>query len=126
MALLAGIVSFEDDTFGSASAEFRSIPVNYATKFFLYLGEVQSKQVNHRRLKPFYTYRGVECFLATYDEFITVFSVECDRDGDLKITVMFAGERGQPARCGPFLWDGWDYDALRAEVIHPRAAVWFA
>jgi hypothetical protein len=54
-----------------------------------------------------------------------VFSIETDGDADIKITIMFAGEFGKRVAMPLWSWDGSDYDALRSQVIHPRASVWF-
>src|ERR1700730_2469933 len=112
----AGIVGFEDARLGNATDELRNISEECAMSFLLYLQKVHQRQINDRKLKPFYTYHSVECFLAKMGDCIAVFAVEHD-DDDLKVSVMFAGVHGRSMKCGNFLWDGFDYDALRTDVI---------
>jgi hypothetical protein len=54
-----------------------------------------------------------------------VFAVEQHLFGDLKVSVMFAGLHGQPVNGTTWSWDGYDYVALRTQILDPRASVWF-
>jgi hypothetical protein len=121
----ANIVTFEHDELGDACDELEALGLRFAEQLLVYLQKVQSKKVDHRTLNPFVTYEGVEMFLAGFGNEFAVFAVEIDALGDLKVSIMFAGQRNVPVAAGKFLWDGFDYDALRANVIIRRAAVWF-
>jgi phage-related protein len=121
----AAIVAFEHATLGSAVDELRSLGLDVVTDFLLYLQEVQSGKQDHRGLLPFYEYGGVLFFLANVDSDLVVFGVETDELEDIRITVMFAGEFGKPISVGLCNWNGYDYNALISQVIHPRATVWY-
>lgn len=119
------IVSFEDATLGSASAELEALGFELAAELLLHCQEVLSHQKDYRRLKVFTTYNGVEMFLATVGNALMVFSVEPDEIGDLKITIMFVGQHGSPTAAGGHSWNGSDYVELRTGIVRARASVWF-
>ena len=120
------IVSFEDPQLGDASDELEGLGHDFACEVLLYLQRVHSKAVDHRTLLPFDTYQGVEmyhCSMGT-NKFAT-FAVEIDDMGDLKVTLMLAGQHGVPMQAGTSSWDGVSYPSLKAGILNARAAVWF-
>ena len=86
---------------------------------------VEAGQIDFRTFGVFATYHGVEMFLAAIAGKFIIYAVELDRTGDLKVTIMFAGEHGVSATAGTFSWNGQHYPALASSIIQARAAVWF-
>jgi hypothetical protein len=121
----SALVAFEDTTLGNAADELGKIGTECAVEFIQLFQSVQNNKINVRKLALFYSYRDVECFKATRGDCLTVYAVEHDNVGDRKVTVMFAGTCGRSMYCGTWWWDGYNFDALRSFVIHPRAVVWF-
>lgn len=119
------IVSFEDPVLGDAADELEHLGNEFACDVLLYLQKVHSGAVSFRSLAPFYTYQGVEMFQASTGNKFTVFSVEIDNAGDVKITVMLAGTHGISMKAGSFSWDGNDYRTLRTGILAARASAWF-
>jgi hypothetical protein len=54
-----------------------------------------------------------------------IFAVEIDDMGDLKVTLMLAGQHGVPMQAGTSSWNGVSYPSLKAGILNARAAVWF-
>jgi hypothetical protein len=119
------MVSFDDPVLGDAAAELQSLGTNFACRILLYLQKVDSKQINSAHLKPFYTYLGVEMFLASTGNNLAIFAVELDPVGDLTITLMFAGQHGVAKQYGTFYWAGSNYGELASGILAARAAIWF-
>lgn len=120
------IVSFEDSALGDAAAELLALGVDYARDVLLYLQRVHNGSVDFRTLAPFSTYKGVEMFHASGSgNKFAVFSVEVDGMGDMKITLMLAGQHGLPMQVGNHSWDGNNYSALKVGILDARATVWF-
>ncbi|MBV8850684.1 MAG: hypothetical protein JOZ16_14000 [Methylobacteriaceae bacterium] len=86
---------------------------------------VESGQLDFRTLAVFATYGGVEMFQAAIGKNFVIYAVEVDPAGDLKVTIMFAGQHGIPLRSSTFVWNGTDYPALASSLIAARAAAWF-
>jgi hypothetical protein len=120
------MVSFEHPQLGDAADELARCGPEFACEVLLYLQEVHSKAIAYRSLNPFYRFQGVEMFHASMagSEF-AIFAVEADDGGDLKVTLMLAGQRGSPMQVGPFSWDGFNFPSLKAGILNARAAVWF-
>jgi hypothetical protein len=120
------MVSFEHPELGDASAELERLGEDFACEVLLYLQRVHSKAVDYRNLNPFQAFQGVEMFHASMGgtEF-AIFAVEVDDMGDLKISLMLAGQHGTPLQTGASFWDGVNYPALKAGILNARAQVWF-
>jgi hypothetical protein len=120
------MVSFEDSQLGDACDELERLGQDFACEVLLYLQKVHSKTVDYRNLYPFHTYQGVEMFHASIggNKFV-IFAVEVDDMGDLKVSLMLAGQHGTPMQVGSFSWDGVSYPSLKAGILNARVAVWF-
>jgi hypothetical protein len=119
------MVSFEDGVLGSASNELRGLGKKFCLDLLVHCQRVEAGQIDFRTLAVFATYRGVDMFQATIAGKIIIYAVEVDGTGDLKVTIMFAGQHRVPATAGTFSWDGQSYSALASSIIQARAAVWF-
>jgi hypothetical protein len=120
------IVSFEHPLLGDAAYELEQLGEDFACEVLLYLQKVHCKSVHFQNLALFYIWRGVEMFQALMGNKFAIFSVEIDSMGDLKITVMVAGQQGVPLWAGPLSWDGNNYTTLKSGILNERSAVWFA
>jgi hypothetical protein len=121
----SGIVTFEDNVLGSTCDELEALGRDFAEYVLRYLQDVFSGKIDHRGFMPFTSYLGVEMFLAQVGNRFIVFAVEMDDMNDLKISIMFAGQHGVAVTIGALSWDGFNYAALKAGIIHARAKVWF-
>jgi|SRR5262249_48638072 len=121
----AGIVAFEDGPLGDVCDELQVLGAEFLEQILVHLQEVRTGQVDHRGLRPFCSYQGVEMFQAKIGAKFVVFAVELEKDGDLKISIMFAGQQGVRIAYGALSWDGHDYAALRQGIIKARATAWF-
>lgn len=119
------MVGFEHPLLGDASDELRRLGDDFSCEILLYLQKVHSKVIDYRNLAPFHAFRGVEMFLASRGNEFAIFAVEVDQMGDLKLSLMVAGQHGAPMHAGTFSWDGFDYPSLRTGILNARAAVWF-
>lgn len=122
---------FEDDRLGSSDEEFGRLSIQAQWQFVAYLNKVERKLIDRRFLATFWNFRGVELFqCAVGDEFIVI-SVEDIFEGkaillnEAKVMLMFAGRHGQSAKAGPAHWDGQDYAAFKAGILHHRCLVTF-
>jgi hypothetical protein len=119
------MVAFEDPQLGNAGDELEGFGHEFACEVLIYLQKVYSQAVDFRNLFPFATSQGIEMFQALMGTKFAIFAVEVDDMGDLKITLMLAGQHGVPMQAGAFSWDGNSYEALKTGILNARAAVWF-
>jgi hypothetical protein len=117
--------TFEDETLGDAFDEMIALGPEFSAKMLGHCHRVDSRQIDHRGLLVFATYKGVEMFLAQIGANFIVYAVELDAQNDLTLTIMFAGQHGRPTTAGLHSWDGTNYAKLASGIIQARAAAHF-
>lgn len=119
------IVAFDVPGLGSATDELRTLGVEFTLHLLPHCQNVKTNPEVCENYQVYATYGGIDMYRALVGSQFAIYAVEAIDVGDVKISILFAGQYGVPVRVGGYDWDGGDDESLRRGLLLARAQAHF-